>query len=426
MMESAIATLIPPDVFKIGLVLFLSFLIGLEREEQKSETGRYVFGGVRTYPLMGLIGYSLAFLAQRDLWLVAIGLGVMGGLMALSYWHKMRSSQDPGLTTEMAGLATYLVGPLVYHEAYWVASTLVITSLMLLELKSALEGLARRFAPADILTLAKFLFLTIVILPILPNQAFGAFQFNPFKTWLVVVAVSTVSYSSFLLQRSRQGRGGLLLLALLGGAYSSTVTTVSLAKAAAQDCHPHRYAGAILIASSMMYLRLAFLVNLFNRQLADRLTLSLALLGGIGWLGGLLWFQQRDRSVPSCALSPPTSDRNPLELRAAIAFAFLFVVILALTHYTAIWLGDRGLYALATLLGIADVDPFILGLTQSAGRTTEVSVASAAILIAAASNNVAKGCYALSFADRTTGRQSLALLLLLAGLGLLPLVWLLQ
>ncbi|MEB3294202.1 MAG: DUF4010 domain-containing protein [Synechococcales bacterium] len=425
-MNDAIAQLIPPDVFKLCLVLFLSFLIGLEREEQKSEVGRYVFGGVRTYPLIGLIGYSLAFLAQKDLLPVAIGLLVIGGLMALSYWHKMRSSYDAGLTTEMAGLATYLVGPLVYHEAYWVASTLVITSLMLLELKSALEGLVHRFAPADILTLAKFLFLTIVILPILPNQPFGPFQINPFKTWLVVVAVSTLSYGSFLLQRSRQGQGGLLLIALLGGAYSSTVTTVSLAKAAAQDCRPHRYAGAILIASGMMYVRLGLLVNLFNHQLAQYLTFPLACLAAMAFLMGLLWFRRPDRTLVTCTMSSPSSDRNPLELRAAIAFALLFVVILAATHYTAKFLGDRGLYALATILGIADVDPFILGLTQSAGTSTEVTVASIAILIAAASNNCAKGFYALSFADRTTGRQSLFLLLLLAGLGVMPVIWLLQ
>ncbi len=423
-MNLPIFTLIPPDVIKILLVLFLSFLIGLEREEQKSTSGKYRFGGVRTFPLIGLIGYGMAFLSTTELLPLAAGFVVIGGLMMMSYWHKLRSAHEAGLTSEMAGLATYLVGALVHNGYFWVASTLVITSLIFLELKSILEGLAHRFSPDDILTFTKFLFLTLVILPILPNQTFGAFQINPFKTWLVVVAVSTISYGSFLLQKVVQGRGGITLTALLGGAYSSTVTTVALAKRSHSEQRPYAYAGAILLASGVMYIRLGLLVSLFSPALVKELAIPFLALAIVGIGGGWLWTKRSDRRNPTMSDSQAHPTGNPLELKAAFLFAFLFVVMVILTHYTVTYLGDRGVYTLAGVMGVTDVDPFILGITQSAGKSTSLSVAGAAILIAAASNNLVKGIYAIIFGDRRTGRQSFGLLLVLAILGFIPLFWL--
>src|SRR5207302_11260153 len=121
----------------------------------------------------------------------------------------------------------------------------------LLELKTTLEGLTTRIAPEEILTFTKFLLLTAVILPVVPDRDFGPFRINPAKAWLVVVAVSTVSYVSYIIQRVTKGKGGVLLAALLGGAYSSTVTTVVLAKRAARERQPHLLAGGTLIASGM-------------------------------------------------------------------------------------------------------------------------------------------------------------------------------
>jgi hypothetical protein len=188
---------LPVEGFKLILVLFLAFLIGLEREEHKVGSEHYSFGGVRTFPLIGLIGYAIALLSGNQLLPEILGfLGVSGFLM-LSYWHKLRaepSSDMPGVTSELSALVTYLVGSLVSQGYFWIATTIVVASMLLLELKEVLEGLTRRVAPHEILTFTKFLLLTAVVLPVLPNQAFGRFQINPFKTWLVVAAVSTVSY----------------------------------------------------------------------------------------------------------------------------------------------------------------------------------------------------------------------------------------
>jgi uncharacterized membrane protein (DUF4010 family) len=412
------------DVFKILLVLFLSFLIGLEREEKKATPEHYAFGGVRTYPLIGLIGYSMAFLSTGHLALLSVGLGVISLFMLLSYWHKVKVSPESGLTSELAGVAIYLVGVLVYYQHFWVATTLATTSLILLELKAALEGLARRFSPNDIFVFTEFLLLTIVILPILPNQGFGPFQINPFKVWLVLVAVSGVSYASFLLQHMFQGQPGIWLIALLGGAYSSTVTTVALAKRSRSDHNSDAYVGGILMASGMMYLRLALLISLFNQDLRHRLIIPFGLLalGAIG--AGWLWSLHSDTAVASSRLNHTYRSKNPLELRAGLVFVLLFMGLLILTHYTTLYLGKAGVYTLAGIMGVTDVDPFILGMTQATGHTTGVTVAAAAILIAAASNNVVKGIYALLFADRRTGRLSLLLMTVLGVLGSLPLLWL--
>jgi uncharacterized membrane protein (DUF4010 family) len=412
---------LPPEAFKIVLVLFLSFLIGLQREEHKAAGTGYSFGGVRTFPLIGLLGYSLALVSATQLLPVSLGFLVVAGFLMLSYWHKLEQETTPGVTTEMSGLATYLVGALVCYGHLWIATTLAVASLLLLELKSALESLSTRIGASEILTLAKFLVLSGVILPILPNQQFTSFHINPFKTWLVVVAISTISYASYVLQKLTKGQGGIELAALLAGAYSSTVTTVVLARRGKTENRPHLISGCILMASAVMYLRLAILLALFNRQLMAPLLAPFLTLAVVAAAVGWLWTRRADGQ--SHDIQQQQDPKNPLELGTAFLFALLFLAMLVATQLAVTYLGRAGLNTLAAVMGVTDVDPFVMGLTQAAGAITPVKVAAGAVLIAAASNNVVKGIYAYSLSDPKTGRESLALLLALAVCGLIPLVW---
>jgi len=413
---------LPPEAAKLLLVLFLSFLIGLEREEHKIEVGSYSFGGVRTFPLIGLIGYSIALLCGTQFLPVIIGFLVVGGFLLISYWYKISHAETAGATTEISALATYLVGALIYYEHFWIATTLSVASLLLLELKVGLERLASRAAPQEILTFAKFLLLSAVVLPVLPNQPFGPFHINPFKTWLVVVAVSGISYGSYVLQKVTKEHGGVVLAALLGGAYSSTATTIVMSRRAAHEQRPHLFSGSILIASGVMYLRLAGLLALFNRQLAVRIAPACLILSGTAVIVGALWARRPDAVASD--VKREYEPHNPLEMGAAFVFALFFVAMLVATQLTVTYLGDTGVNLLAAIMGVTDVDPFIMGMTQAAGTLTPIKVASGAVLIAAASNNLVKGIYSFSLADRKTGVQSLSFLGALAAAGLVPLLWL--
>jgi len=414
---------LPLEAVKLLVALFLSFLIGLEREEHKAAAEHYAFGGVRTFPLIGLVGYSIALISGTQILPLMLGfLGVCSFLL-LSYWRKLSvSAETAGVTSEISGLATFLVGALAWYGHFWTATSLTVVSLLLLELKEALEKLPARIPADEILTFAKFLLLTAVVLPIVPREEVGRFHISPFKTWLIVVAVSTISYGSYVAQKLTKGRGGVLLAGFLGGAYSSTVTTVALSRRAKTAQHPHLFAAAILIASGAMYLRLLVLLALFNRPLAMTLLPAFLVLGGLAVTAGWLWSRRPDATT--AIVQPGFEPSNPLELTTAFVFALVFVTMLIATQLAVAHLGRTGLNTLAAIMGIVDVDPFVMGMTQATGPVIPLRVAAAAIVIATSSNNLVKGIYAYCFGDKNTGVQSLRFLAGLAALSLLPLMWL--
>ena len=412
---------LPPEGVKILLTLFLCFLIGLEREERRASGQRYSFGGIRTFPLIGLIGYAMGLLSGEQLLPLITGFAVIGAFLWLSYRHKLESYNEAGVTTEMSGLVTYVVGALVSRDQLWIATTLAVLSILLLELKEFLESLSTRIPATEILTFTKFLLLTFVILPIVPDKDFGPFGVNPFKAWLIVVAISGVSYGSYLLEKAAKGKGGVRLAALLGGAYSSTFTTFVMARHAREAKTPHCYSGAILLASGVMYFRFLALIAFFNIELMRRLALPFLILGAIGVAGGWAWSNLPDGGEKGADAGYLT--KNPLELASAFSLAVVFVAMLVATNFALVHLGRGGIYGLAVLSGLAPVDPFIMGLTQTAGKLTSLGLAAAGVVVAAASNNFAKALVAVALADSKTGRQTLFLLLGLTALGLLPLLW---
>jgi uncharacterized membrane protein (DUF4010 family) len=413
--------MLPPEGVKILLTLFLCSLIGLEREEHRADGKRYSFGGIRTFPLIGLIGYAMGLLSGEQHLPLITGFAVIGAFLWLSYRHKLEAYSEAGVTTEMSGLITYVVGALVSRDQFWIATTLAVLSILLLELKEFLESLSTKIPAAEIFTFSKFLLLTFVILPIVPNKDYGPFAVNPFKAWLIVVAISGVSYGSYLLEKAAKGKGGVRLAALLGGAYSSTFTTFVMAKHAREVKTPHCYSGAILLASGVMYFRFLALIAFFNTELMRRLLLPFLILGAIGVAGGWAWSNLPDGGEKGADAG--YVKKNPLELASAFSLGVVFVAMLVATNFALVHLGRGGIYGLAVLSGLAPVDPFIMGLTQTAGKLTSLGLAAAGAVVAAASNNFAKAIIALALADSKTGRQSLFLLLGLTALGLLPLLW---
>ena len=403
----ALVSHLPPEFFGFVLTLGLSLLIGFEREEHEPEG----IGGVRTFPIIGLGGFLLIAGFPDTAIPFALGLVVMGGLVALTHWHALQLG-EPGITTEAAALLTFTIGGCAAKGLYWISIATGVVTVILLHEKRLLEGLATALPRHEMRTLLRFLLLTAVILPVVPNRTFTPFEINPFKLWLVVVAVSGVSYVSYLLRMWWGEDRGLILAGLLGGAYSSTVTTVVLSRQSKkrEPCSVG-YAGAIVAATGMMYIRLWILLLLFAAPLAYRLT-------GLFWglsvaaviVGSLL---ARTKRVPDdCEFDPTTErrDGNPLDVTSAFTFAAIFLAILVATKVVAERFGTTGVLVMAAIMGAADVDPFILGLTQNIGSGLDLGIAALAVVIASAVNNLMKGVYAVIFGSRRTGRLSLALL----------------
>jgi uncharacterized membrane protein (DUF4010 family) len=399
---------LPQLAMQLLVVLGIGLLIGAEREHDQSEReeeGHRQFGGVRTFPLIALAGYLLSV----DPFAYTAGLLVLGGLLGLSYRRKSERGRV-GLTTEMAALVIYGIGPIVQAGVMWLAVAAGILTLLLLQLKRPMERLVRQLPDEEIFTFTQFALVTAVVLPLLPDRDYTQFAINPFRAWLVVVAVASISYLSYLLQRWRGGRSGLFLAAVLGGAYSSTATTVALARQArVQPAQARILSGAVIAATGMMYLRLIILIWLF----APALGLAVVgpfLLMAIGALAAGSWSLRR--SSPS-ASTPPLSATNPLQLGNALLFAAIFVGIEALTWLATQRLGEAGLFALAAIMGTAGIDPFILSVTQHADLV--VRQGALAVAIAVASNNLFKGLYAWRIGGPTLGRRALGGLALLAG-----------
>jgi uncharacterized membrane protein (DUF4010 family) len=412
----------PPEAFGFILTLGLSLLIGFEREEHEPEG----IGGVRTFPIIGLSGFLLITAFPDNVLPFAVGFIAVGSLVALSHNYFLHRG-EPGITTEAAVLLTFALGGCAAKGMNWLAVATGVITVILLQEKHLLEGLASKLPREELGTLLRFLLLAAVILPLVPNREFTVFEINPFNIWLIVVAVSGVSYVSYLF-RLRWGEDiGLLLAGILGGAYSSTVTTVVLARQSKnkRECGPN-FAGAIVGATGVMYIRLWVLLMLFAAPLANRLVVIFWAMGLLALAVGFFLTRRSASAESGCELESPSgrSDGNPLEMTSAFAFAVIFVAVLVATRFVADRFGDVGILIMAAIMGAADVDPFILGLTQTIGSGLSIEIAALAVVIAAAVNNLMKGVYAVIFGSRRSGRLSLVVLTTLGGISL-GLFWLL-
>ncbi|MDG0818151.1 MgtC/SapB family protein [Bdellovibrio svalbardensis] len=417
---SELKNLVPDSLITIFVTLALSFLIGLEREEHAA--GKYYFGGVRTFPIIGLCGYLMAQLTEGQPHLLVGGVLVLGALLWLSYRKKIELSSTAGMTTELSGLFTFLMGALIFQGQLWEATTLSVIVLLLLELKVALENLARKIPASEIYTFTRFLLISAVILPIVPNRSFTDLQLNPYYIWLIVVAISGLSYLAYVADYMLGTRRGIVLTAILGGIYSSTSTTVVLAKRSKEEKAHHVFSGAMVIASGFMYFRLVVLLLVFNLGLGQRLLGPFLVLGAVFALSGGLWvYLWKDKE--SLGQNLDISQRNPLELRAALIFALLFSVVSVLTVFALQNFGTSGVYVLSLLTGLTDIDPFLMSLSQSAGTVLSELTAAKGIVLAAASNNLMKGIYAALFGSRGVRQQGAVVLIVLGVLSLLALLF---
>ena len=386
------------------LLLGLGFFFGLAFEEFHAQGGQARPGGVRSFPLLALAGGLLYRLDTQHLLPLSGGLLVLGAWLTCYYWRHVEEI-DPegrpnvGLMVPICNVLAYLLGPVALAEPPWMAIGVTVVAVLLLTAREKLHGLARRIETGEFITAGKFLILTGLVLPFLPDTPFTEFsRVTPHQVWLAVIAVSTVSYASYLLRRYVAPPGAVLWVAVLGGLYSSTVTTVVLARHARDEPRMLRQAQTgIILATAVMYVRLLIIVAIFDRQLAIGLAPALLILAVIGLALAGLWYRASapPREQPSASARTPL---NPLELTAAFIFAALFVAISLLSGWVHSEFGESGLLLLAAIVGLTDIDPFVLSVAAGGAQLLPAGGAVAAILIAASSNNLLKAAYAVGFA----------------------------
>jgi uncharacterized membrane protein (DUF4010 family) len=411
-----------PSVIGFALLLGLSLFFGLAFEEFNIRSGLKRPGGVRTFPLLALTGGLLYLIdTQRFLPLVA-GLVILGAWLALAYAQQLRDSESEQRSVELVApicaVLAYLTGPVALALPPWVAVTVTVAAVLLLTARERLHSLAQRVEMGEIVTAAKFLILTGIVLPLLPDEPVTSLTaITPYKAWLALLAVCTLSYASYLLQRFLAPADSDLAVALLGGLYSSTATTVVLARGAKAQPQSSALAQAgMMLATSVMYLRILAITAVFNAALARDLAPLMVPLFAIGAVFAALQYRGASRRHTAALAAAP---RNPLEITAAALFALLFVVISIATQWARSHFGTGGLELLAAVVGFTDIDPFVLSIAQSAAGTMPVPTAALAILIAVASNNVLKAGFAAAFAG---WRASVNAAAVLVGLGLAGIV----
>jgi uncharacterized membrane protein (DUF4010 family) len=407
-----------PSVVNFGLLLGLSFFLGLAFEDFFFQAATKRPGGIRTFPMLALAGGMLYLFDPAHLVPFTGGLLVLGSWLTVFYIKHIHDRDDQGepnvgIVVLVLNVHAYLLGAITLALPNWVAVGTTVAAVLLLTGRERLHELARKVEIKEIVTGGQFLILTGLVLPLLPSEPVTTLtSITPRQAWLALVVVCTLSYASYLAQHYWIPAANGLWMAALGGLYSSTATTVVLARQAGDDEALRRHAQVgITLATGIMYLRILAIVAVFNIALAQRLVIPLV---GLSVLAGLICAVQYWilRPEPIEAARKPISQ-NPLELGAATIFAVLFVLTSLLSTWVKTEFGLAGIYSLAAVVGVTDIDPFVLNLAQGGTSGVSASAIAAAILIASSSNNLLKAAYAVSFAGgRATKASAIALVIL--------------
>jgi uncharacterized membrane protein (DUF4010 family) len=372
--------------------------------------------------MLALAGGLLYLLDTTHFVPFTAGFVVLGAWL-IAYYHGHLAEPDEtgensgSLIIPLLNIHAYLLGGATLALPQWISVASTVAVVLLLTGRTQLHALAQKVEQNEIVTAGQFLILTGIILPLLPNEPVTTLtNITPQKVWLALVVVCTFSYVSYLAQRYWAAAANGLWMAALGGLYSSTATTVVLARQAKADPATQRQARAgITLATAIMYLRLLAVTAVFNMALATRLALPLCSLAAAGFVICALqyWILDKPKDEKPAAAMALKASGNPLELGAAAIFAILFIVTSLVSTWATKEFGVTGIYTLAAIVGISDIDPFVLNLAQGGLSGVPLSALVAAILIASSSNNILKAFYATSFAGgRTTAASAVALVLL--------------
>jgi uncharacterized membrane protein (DUF4010 family) len=398
---------IPDEFVKFILVLIFSLLIGLEqRRHHINENEDLLFGTDRTFTFIGLLAYVLFIADPKNYIPFLIGFILTGILLGIQYFHKISQNSKYGLTTTLLALLTYCIPIMVFTQPVWLVLSFIVALLMITEMKNHFVSLSKKASEEEFITLAKFIAFAGVILPLLPEENISAqIAVSPYHLWLAIVVVSGISYASYLLKKFVFPDSGIFLTGVLGGIYSSTATTVILARQEKEGLEGKQVVSAIMIANGMMYLRILVLAFIFNQAVAFKLTIPFIALFFVSFLLSRFASGKNTGNLAETQVeNVQASSKNPLEFRTAAIFGVLFIVFALITNFVLETYGNNGITGLAFIVGITDIDPFLLNLLQQKAVISQTTIV-VAIFNATNSNNLLKMIYAISLSSQKIRRN---------------------
>jgi uncharacterized membrane protein (DUF4010 family) len=404
---------------RLGIALGLGLLVGLQRERAGSR-----LAGFRTFPLVALLGGLCALLGEAfDGWIVGAGFGALAAVIVVGNLPMLKTGEEPpGITTEVAMLVMFLVGACVV--AGYAAAAIAVggTVAVLLHLKPEMHALAAKIGDRDFKAIMRFALISLVILPVLPNQAYGPLGvWNPFKIWLMVALIVGLSLGGYVIYKFVGARAGLVANGILGGVISSTATSVIMARRSKQSPAAVGQAAFVIVAASaIVFVRVAILVGVTAPAFLQSATGPLA--GIFVTMTALSWWNWRRVRNES---APKLEQENPSELKPAILFALLYGLVLLAVAAVKQYFGEGGLFAVAIFSGLTDMDAITLSIAQlvhSAQMTSDTGWR--LIVVAAMSNLVFKAAIVAILGGRQLlGRIAISFGITIAvGLGLLGLL----
>lgn len=396
------------DLFqKFGMALAIGLLIGVEREREKSGS----FAGIRTFPLISMTGCMTAMLEGMNLpWLFAAGFLAM---TALSF-RGFHAENHHGITTQVSALLAYLLGGLVWWEMGPFASAIAVIIVLLLSAKEPLEKLASQIGHKDIAAMVQFGIITLIILPVVPNQAYGPLDvLNPYKIWLMVVLISAINLIGYAVSKIVGPGRGIEIAGAVGGLISSTAVALGLSKRSkTMKTIPEPFAIGILLASCIMFPRVLLIAFSINKDVALHLLYPALAATSAGILGcAILWKLHRQKTTAGAG--PELEPKNPLELLTAIKFGLLFGAILFISKAANVYTGEAGIYLSSIIAGLTSVDATTLSLSDLAGESLENITAARGIVLACTSNTLIKAGIIMFLAAPGVRKRALPVFLLI-------------
>jgi uncharacterized membrane protein (DUF4010 family) len=379
-------------VWNFATALLIGALLGIERERHKGEHDEQTIGGLRTFILFTLIGALGGWLtlALDSPWILAATVLASLAPVLAGYVISARTGPDSlGLTTELAAIAACLLGAMTTLGYRELAVGLGVTVAAVLAYKQPLHGLVQRLDREDVYAGLRLLIATFIILPLLPDRPIDPWgALNPRSLWMLVLLISSLSLVGYVATRLLGADRGIPLTGLTGGLVSSTAVTLAFSKQSRDPAYggaAPALASGILLAWTVMFIRVIVMVLVVNRSLLPALTLPMAAMAIVTLT--FAWYLRSRGGAREIADGVPL--KNPFSLTAAARFAAFFALVLLVVKIAQAYAPDRGVYFVAALAGTTDVDAITLSMAQYA-RSGSVAIAAQAIVVATLTNTAVK------------------------------------